>query len=470
MAANAFSAIPFARQAQLIGRLLIGLVALQLLTGCASLDPRPDLARLYAGASNNQSQPPVIVIHGLMGSTLVDRQSGEEVWPGSIGALALSNYRSLARMEADEREGRGLIPGDLFFGVGGVDFYSGLLGTLENIGRYHRGKPGESIGTGDRRHYYVLLYDWRRDNVEAVRALHQLIDQIRIDYADPTLRVDIIAHSNGGLITNYYLRYGPNDVLDWEHPAQWNEASTRIRRVVLLGTPNLGSVASVKRLFQGYRIALRTVPVEVMSTFSTPFETLPHPLVKSIVDANGQELDIDIYDPASWRSRHWSVYSPEVMDRVRKSVDSVELGDAAVKQLQKTFERNLRRARRFQWALTPSFEDAQIDIAVFGGDCELTQARAMLESDAAGERLIFDRQLLKQTDISRDYDQLMLEPGDGLVTRASQVGRATQSTGREREPFNFFPIAQTFFLCERHGQLTVNPYFQNNLLYFLFAS
>lgn len=448
----------------------LALLALATLAGCATIDSKPDLARLYAGASSNQNQPPIIIIHGLMGSTLVDRQTGEQVWPGSIGKLALSDYRSLARIEADERKGRGLVPGDLFYGVGGVDFYSGLISTLENIGRFHRGKPGQPVGEDDRRHYYVLLYDWRRDNVAAVRALHRLIDQIRIDYGDPNLRVDIIAHSNGGLIANYYLRYGPTDVLDWEDPAQWQEASKRVRRVVLLGTPNLGSVTSVKRLFQGFRIALRTVPVEVMSTFLTPFETLPHPLVKSIIDRSGQALDIDIYNFKTWRDRHWSVYSPEVMERVRKSVDTPEAGEAAVRQMQTTFRKHLRRARRFQWALTPPLSDPDIDIAVFGGDCELTQARALLESDADGERLIFHHKQLKSAGNELDYDSLLLEPGDGLVTRASQVGRATHSGGREREPFNFFPIAQTFFLCERHGQLTVNPYFQNNLLYFLFAS
>lgn len=449
---------------------IVSAVLVLLLAGCTTLHPKPDLARLYAGASNNQAQPPVIIIHGLMGSTLVDSKTGEEVWPGSISTLAFSDYRSLARMDANERQGRRLKPGDLFYGIGGVDFYSGLIDTLEQIGHFHRGVPGQPIGSNDRRHYYVLLYDWRRDNVKAVRALDKLIDQIRIDYADPDLRVDLIAHSNGGLITNYYLRYGPNDVLDWEKPAQWQDASKRIRRVVLLGTPNLGSVTSVKRLFQGFRIALRTVPVEVMATFSTPFETLPHPLVKSIVDPHGEPLDIDIYDPETWRSRHWSVYSPEVMERVRKSMDTPAEGDAAVQHLQASFAHNLQRARRFQWALTPPLTDPDIDIAVFGGDCEMTQARAMLEVDSEGERLVFSHKQLKATDGSPDLDSLLLEPGDGLVTRASQVGRATMSSGREREPFNFFPIAQTFFLCEEHGQLTVNPYFQNNLLYFLFAS
>jgi pimeloyl-ACP methyl ester carboxylesterase len=449
---------------------LLVVVVLPLLGGCAGGAPRPDLARLYAPVTNNPQQPPIILIHGLMGSTLVDRESGVQIWPGSLRKLAFSDYRSLAQLEADEHSGGGLVPGDLFFGVGGVDFYAGLTGTLEKIGRFQRSRPGEPVGDNDRRRYYVLLYDWRRDNVEAVRALHELIDRIRIDYADPDLRVDIIAHSNGGLITNYYLRYGPNDVLDWEQPAQWHEASRRVRRVALLGTPNLGSVASVKRLFRGFRIALRTVPVEVMATFLTPFETLPHPLVKSIVDPSGKPVDLDLYDPATWRDRRWSVYSPEVIERVRESMDTPAAGDAAVAAIQATFERHLARALRFHWAMTPPLEDRGTDIAVFGGDCELTEARAILEQGEDGDRLVFYHRQLRSADDPESYAYLLLEPGDGLVTRASQVGRATLSSGREREPFNFFPIAQTFFLCERHGQLSVNPYFQNNLLYFLFAS
>jgi len=440
-----------------------------LLAGCAQLDPRPDLARLYADAHYDPEQPPIIVIHGLMGSTLVEADTGVEVWPGSLGKLAFSDYRGLTRLEEAERGGKRLIPGELFFGVAGLDFYSGLLGTLEDIGQFVRSKPGVPVGSDDRRRYYVLLYDWRRDNVEAVRALHELIDQIRSDYGKPDLRVDIIAHSNGGLITNYYLRYGPTDVLAWDNPAQWHEASRRIRRVVLLGTPNLGSVTSVKRLFEGFRIALRVVPVEVMSTFSTPFETLPHPFVKSILLPDGTPADIDIYDPEEWRRRNWSVYSPEVMQRVRASAEGPEQGEAQVRYLQATFERHLRRAKRFQLALTPAYADPDVDIAVFGGDCEQTLARALLVEGESGEQLLFSRRQLDSDDLRELHDRLMVEPGDGLVTRSSQLGQVVDGPAPDESAFNFFPDTQTILLCENHGQLGVNPFFQNNLLYFLFA-
>ena len=117
-------------------------------------------------------------------------------------------------MSAEDREGEGLVPGDLFVQRRRRRFLRRAAAERWRRSAVSvRGVPGEPVGS-ERRRYYVLLYDWRKDNIVAVRKLHALIEQIRVDYGDPNLRVDIIAHSNGGLIANYYLRYGPRDVLD----------------------------------------------------------------------------------------------------------------------------------------------------------------------------------------------------------------------------------------------------------------
>jgi hypothetical protein len=118
-----------------------------------------------------------------------------------------------------------------------------------------------------------------------------------------------------------------------------------------------------------------------------------------------------------------------------------------------------------------------VEVALFGGDCTLTLARAVYVRDPASDRLAFaPREVLppgsdlELTDAKRkQLDRLLFEPGDGLVTRASQVGRdrplAPHAAGARAAPL--FPLAQSFFLCEGHGQLTANAYFQNNLLNFL---
>ncbi len=443
---------------------IAGLAAL--LAACGS-PTRPDLVRLYEAETQHLDQPPVILIHGLMGSTLVEKSTGEEFWPGGISTMAFSEYRELARMKAAEDSGGGLVPGDLFYGVGRVDYYKALTDTLENVGRFKRGRPGEPIHADDRRRYYVLLYDWRRENLEAVRQLHALIEQIRSDYRDPDLAVDILAHSNGGLIANYYLRYGPNDVLDQAPFTAWDEGAHRVRRVVLLGTPSLGAVTSLERLQQGFKIALRTVPVEVLVTFATPFEALPHPDAQVVFSTEGLPITFDFYDPENWRSRRWSVFSPEVSARVVASAPDVDTGEAQLAALQAQFVHHLQRAKRFQLALSAPVRANGVDVAAFGGDCVLTPARAVLDSDSDGERLVIRPEEIKDRVDGVDYERLMLQPGDGLVTRDSQMGRGLDVA--PDLPGGIFPIVQSFFLCEEHDQLSVNPYFQNNLLNFLLA-
>ena len=467
---------------RLVVRVLLLLLLAFLIAGCQA---QPDLVRLYANATDDPNQPPVIIIHGLAGSTLVDAETGKQVWPGSLGTLTFSNYRDLAQMSAEDREGEGLVPGDLFYSLAGVDFYAALLHSLEEVGHFQRGTPGQPVGS-NRRRYYVLLYDWRKDNLLAVRKLHALIEQIRIDYQDPNLRVDIIAHSNGGLIADYYLRYGPADVLGDTPPVPWNEGDRRIRRLAMLGTPTLGAVTSLERLIYGTRMAVRTVPVEVMVTFVTPFEALPHPLVQSILDPAGKPVDLDIYDDRVWRDRHWGVFAPDVMARVRASMATPSEGDKALADLQATFTRNLHRAERYQWALTAPLPPTRVETAVFGGDCEPTPGRAILIEDEQGSRLAFRPGQVAPTRVHHmampmhrgdddkpmhrsDYERLMYEPGDGLVTRASQLAREPIDQKRADDHFHLLPISQTFFLCESHGRLTHNLYFQNNLLYFLLS-
>ena len=99
--------------------------------------------------------------------------------------------------------------------------------------------------------------------------------------------------------------------------------------------------------------------------------------------------------------------------------------DAAyVEALQRLFEAHLERARRFVWSLSVRPEqDAAVRIVVFGGDCSLTPARLLVEEmeDDSAVRLY-------PGDIARprpglDYARLMLEPGDGQVTKPSLLAR-----------------------------------------------
>lgn len=429
-----------------------------LLAACAT-QQGPNLEALYARAASDPTPSPVVVIPGLMGSRLVDRRTGEERWPGSLSAMAFSDYARLARIGPEWDEDDGIVAGPLIRELSGWDIYGQLIGTLEGAGRFAPGEAGTPPPPDARRRYYTLAYDWRQPNIVAVRQLHALIDQLRRDFDDPNLRVDIIAHSNGGLIANYYLRYGPNDVLEDAVPTPWTEGGKRVRRVAMLGTPNLGAVNSLQRLHRGFRFGLRTVPIEALASFSTVFETLPHPHTQVVYDRYGRTLPMDLFDPVIWRDNRWSVFSPEVEARVRAAWGDGAEGRLALSVMQANFERNLRRARRFNEALAQPFPRNGLRMAAFGGDCELTRAGAVLETVGGRAALAFKPDEVREPVDGVDYEALMVAAGDGLVTRESQDAGA----------HGFVPLRQTFFLCENHGRLLANRYFQNNLLNFLLS-
>ena len=176
---------------------------------------QPPLDELY-GSNANIDQPPLIVIPGAFGSRLLDTHSGKEIWPRSSTKLLLSSFKGL-EVEFDEDTHDptviGIRPHRIFRQGLGRDFYGQILETLQGAGGYTRRRPGEPVAPGQK-NFYVFMYDWRLDNISALQGLHRLIQQIRSDYGIPDLRIDILAHSNGGLMARYHARYGPVDHLN----------------------------------------------------------------------------------------------------------------------------------------------------------------------------------------------------------------------------------------------------------------
>jgi hypothetical protein len=63
-----------------------------------------------------------------------------------------------------------------------------------------------------------------------------------------------------------------------------------------------------------------------------------------------------------------------------------------------------------------------------------------------------------------DYEKLMLEPGDGRVSKPSLFARESLDPSVPRHKYSFFPLDHSILLCESHNSLTGNVSFQNNLL------
>jgi hypothetical protein len=108
-------------------------------------------------------------------------------------------------------------------------------------------------------------------------------------------------------------------------------------------------------------------------------------------------------------------------------------------------------------------------LIVFGGDCLLTPARLLVEEvNGISEIRLWPNEISNPLP-GVDYGLLMLEPGDGIVTKASLLARESLDSSVSRHRYIDFPLDYPMFLCEKHDALTGNVNFQDNLLHALLS-
>jgi pimeloyl-ACP methyl ester carboxylesterase len=439
--------------------------AVATLTACAT--SKPDLRRLYQTANVATEQLPLILIPGIMGSQLRDRATHRVVWPGNLWNLIFNRFDELA-LDVDPATlvgGAGKLEAfDITNAAAGHRFYQSIVETMVQFGGYQLTQLGTHITDPYERHMYVFPYDWRLDNVETARRLAAFIDQLRRDYDRPDLKADIVAHSMGGIVSRYLLNFGTEDVLDRDDAQVTMAGASRINRLVLLGTPSLGSANAVRVLIEGQKI-VQLIQPEVLATLPSTYQLLPNADRKPLIGIDGRPLrknaqdatspERSIFDVDTWRDLKWSVFDPQVIARV---------GPQRAELLQRYFAKHLKRAGRLQKALRLPQPASAARLIVFGADCALTPARVLVEDQDGSMVPRYEPQQIRLPQPGPRYDELLREPGDGTVGKASLLGRQSLDPTVHGSNQDGFPIAFSFFLCAEHSQIPSNINFQDNLL------
>ncbi len=412
-------------------------------------------------------QPPLILIPGIMGSRLRDKNSGTTVWPGPLSRILFHDYHDLAldidpqTLQADPGSIEAFALTD---SAAGQHFYDTIIATLVNSGSFEVTAPGTPVKDPDTRHLYLFPYDWRLDTVQSARKLAALIDQLRLDYGRPDLKVDIVAHSMGGIVSRYLLEFGTQDVLDQDAPPITMAGESKINRLILLATPSLGSTDVIENLIEGSPMVFASIKPETLATLPSVYQLLPNSDRIPLIGIDGHALlqdpedgtspARDVFDVKTWSDFQWSVFDPELAARI---------GAARASLLQRYFAKQLVRAGHLQNDLEREQPPSATKLIVFGADCELTASRVLVQSDHGRMVPRFDPKKITHPLLeSRRYDGLMREPGDGRVTKASLLGR--QSLDPTVPNRGGFPIAFSFFLCAEHTAVPGNINFQDNLL------
>lgn len=438
-----------------------------LFSGCATVHQVNErtLVDIYADQRKLPKKYPVIFIPGIMGSILKDQSTNKTVW----GRLTMGVSRLIALPINAPFNAVNLVTGnDNLVPAGILDKYTLFPGLVEvevydNVRRIAM-QAGGFIKDKDS---FAFSYDWRKDPVEAAKQLGTLIDRIKLQSGDPNLKVNLVCHSLGGLIARYYIKYGTADVLGQNPlPPPTYTGAKNINIVIMLGTPNDGSMESFHRLDQGLWIPfIGKITPETAFTMLSLYALLPDQDDQIFIDQQGNPLDINLYDPGNWEKNGWSVFNPELqkyihkkfINRHGKQQGELEYSECLVNQ-KEFLATALFRANRFHQALWQgdlNQEKEQISYILFGSDGIPTLQRVMIKPANAGYQTIY-----RVTD--RKMRKLMYGLGDGTVTKESLLGIRTGESNR-------MPAMYEIFINETHGDLTKNPTFMDNILHILLS-
>lgn len=429
-----------------------------------------------AQAPAETGKAPLIIIPGLTGSELVNSKTGEEVWfktrRSKDDDIRLPISPNLAR-NRDNLVAKDIIRSVKFLKIlPESEIYERLIESLQSRGGYKEGKWDAPAKDGYQDTFYLFPYDWRRDNVENARLLVRQVEALKRKLGKPDLKVNIIAHSMGGLISRYAAMYGNADLPAGQPKPTWAGAR-HFDKIFLLGTPNEGSILALDSLLHGYGnigggVNLPFIQdISRFDVFTLPsaYQLLPHEGSLRAYDENLQPVKVDIYDPATWEKYGWSIW---LDGDFTKKFDAAEQKNA-----KPYFLAALARGKRFQAALNANTsETVPVRFYLIGADCKETPTAILLLHDPKKNRweTKFKADAFTRADGTKVSDvqlkPLLFTNGDSVVAKRSLANETAASNGNK----HVLPIVSEIYQCEDHGKLATNPEIQDKLFSILQAA
>jgi pimeloyl-ACP methyl ester carboxylesterase len=423
-----------------------GMVLLRALRPRRGFDPG-----LIRGARGGHEVPETVLVPGILGCQLL-RPDKTQVWLNVGNAFGHHDLKLPCRLPLHESRDD-LVPGGLL-GVDavlprlfGFTEYADLLELLEGAG-FRRGRRAGERGAG----HHVFSYDWRRDIVESARCLHETLEALAVSHGDGDAAFNVVGHSMGGLVARYYLRYGTAEPAE-DAPVTWAGAR-RIRNLVLVATPNAGSIPALDAILNGNRVGLSTTTLAapVVARMPSIYQLLPPLAAAPLLDHRAELLELDLLDAASWERLGWGPYAPR---RLRRRDDPATAEDI---EAQRAFlAAALGRARAIHDALArrPA-SPCPTRVILLGGDCLPTLGRALVP-ERPGLPPRFEP-------VTRAEAAAMYEAGDGRVTRSSVLAAHLPGSEETDTASGLPEVSLAFFGSADHHGIYREPTFQSLLL------
>jgi len=501
----------------ILKKLLISFVFIVCFCGCTiKIANYAEFEKYSDPTGKSNIRLPVILVPGIKGSVL--ERNGETLWGKSYRVMFLWKYDELQfklkpqlgqnfeenfSAEYKEMNMKTEIMEDYRIDIFGLNLFK--ISIYHKIRDFLMKTGGYSIDTD----LFLFSYDWRLDNRISAVLLAKKVINVQKDYkaflkkalgesvfnkkwdelkvkglvVNDQIKVNIIAHSMGGLVSRYYL--------------QILGGSKYVKKLILFGTPNLGAADSMKALAEGeypesifhFYHKVRTRPIifswpsvyQLLPRYSGSLKNKDEVILSaeklnnwglSTTEMNTENLE-NAYNnwknynliPKSLGEDNWIIktFLREQLDdalkfhcaingKINKSYEENKLKSIQV-FLNKTGQNNenlisdLKNNTISKITENDKSKSNQnkISIIIFGGYCEPTTKTAKISN---GNHIEFDT--LKDKKSFR----VIVPMGDGRVPVESLAPKDEEKVGDFQ-----------FMICEDHIGLVTNDTFQYNLLH-----
>ena len=355
----------------------------------------------------------LIFIPGFYGTRLVQKANGRLVWISARQAVFGS--RTAARTGFGVSGALDLVPGTVLDrmpvipGLYALDVYRDFLDDL-------------STSLGAQTQIHLLGYDWREDYFEAVKTLARLVHELE---AQDARSITLIAHSLGGVVASYYLRYG--DQAPEAARETW-EGARRLDAVVMATAPFQGSMTAFRNMKHGVKFGLNTslINPHAFSTFTTGYTMLPsyRPV---LLDRRLQALPHTFFEPGLWQRYAWGLLNTP-------GAVSADLAEKRLAFVSRSLRRGKLLYERLHQPLTRLPERPIPALYAFASS-HATLCRAVLleRNTHTPARVIFERHEFETHPPGRRYGALCSDGDQTLTTESAQLPPAFKQALRVEE-------------------------------------
>ncbi len=369
----------------------------------------------------------VLFIPGYFGSTLIEKNNHNLRWVKTTDFFANKKNLCMTESYSDLPVRNDVIPDKILMKVKIIP----KILEVESYGKTL--KHLTSFCNQNNRELHTVVYDWRDDFYESIKRIAIKISELTSEGT----KIEVVAHSNGGLLLAYYLRFGDQDFEDAIE--NWSGTS-KISKASIVASPLRGAFAVFKHLKDGTPVLKNKKLMGSLdyTSFKSTYFFLPinefsygHKL------SNGKNKEsINLFDIEIWKKNKWGPY----IDTHQKELPVNDL----------KFKKILKRAELFQKLMIQDIQNKPNE------NLKIQVIRGIGRSTFFHPTFKYTEQIRHYHYPKKDRDD-----GDGVVFGESS---------RALPWFNEFKLTTVEFLNAEHLKLLSELKYQKTVHEFLVTS